>query len=319
MQKSIAKKPFLTRMAFKSAFAVKSFLIRHFRIQKVPILDSVFNAINSQAVGGDMKMFICGGSALSVDIQHFLRISLNVYFLQGYGLTETAAGVTVQSCTDTLDGNVGVLLHCVQAKIKDLPDMGYYSKNFEGELFIRGATLFHGYYKDDEKTKEVFDEDGWFRTGDIFRLNSTGQFQVIGRAKELVKLSQGEYISLAKLQKAYIDVKYVNQIYVHAAMTSRFLVAIVVLDTHQPGYDKVTVDQMLQLLEDKAIELQFNGYERICNCFLTTEEFTPQNGLMTPSLKLVLYKIERRYEKEIKKLLEQNRLRSISERHQHSD
>lgn len=319
MQKNIAKKPFLTRMAFKSAFAIKSFLLDHFRLQKVPILDSVFNAINKQAVGGDMRMFICGGSALSVEIQHFLRISLNVYFLQGYGLTETAAGVTVQSCTDTLDGNVGVLLHCVQAKMKDLPDMGYSSKNFEGELFIRGATLFHGYYKDEQKTKEAFDEDGWFRTGDIFRLNKTGQFQVIGRAKELVKLSQGEYISLAKLQNCYVDVKYVNQIYVHAAMTSRFLVAVVVLDKHQPGYDKVTVDQMLQLLEDKAIEMQFNGYERICNLILTTEEFTPQNGMLTPSLKLVLYKIAKRYEKEIDGLLKENRLRKVSERHQHSD
>ena len=258
MQAQISKKPFLTRMAFNTAFSVKSFFTRNFGIQHVPLLDNVFGGINSAAVGGNMKLFICGGSALSVEIQHFLRIALNVAFVQGYGLTETASGVTVQKYTDTLDGNVGVLLHCVQGKMKDLPDMGYYAKNFEGELYVKGATLFKGYYHDDEKTKEVFDEDGWFKTGDIFRLTKTGQFQIIGRAKELVKLSQGEYISLAKLTKTYVDTKFVNQIYVHAGMESRFLVAVVVLDTKQPGYDKVTVDEMLQLLKEKADEMQLN-------------------------------------------------------------
>lgn len=89
MQKSIQKKPFLTRLAFNTAFSIKSYLTRNFRIQHVPILDNVFKSINTQDVGGNMKMFICGGSALSVEIQHFLRIALNISFIQGYGLTET--------------------------------------------------------------------------------------------------------------------------------------------------------------------------------------------------------------------------------------
>lgn len=319
MQVQISKKPFLTRLAFNTAFSVKSFFTRHFGIQHIPLLDSVFGSVNTAAVGGNMKLFICGGSALSLEIQHFLRIALNVAFVQGYGLTETASGVTVQKYTDTLDGNVGVLLHCVQGKMKDLPDMGYFAKDFEGELYVKGATLFQGYYHDDEKTKEVFDEDGWFKTGDIFRLTKTGQFQIIGRAKELVKLSQGEYISLAKLTKTYVDTQYVNQIYVHAAMESRFLVAVVVLDKKQPGYDKVTVDQMLLLLKEKAVEMELKGFERISNLILTTEEFTPENGLLTPSLKLVLYKIEKKYSNEIKELLKVNRLQQLSQPHPHSE
>lgn len=74
-----------------------------------------------------------------------------------------------------------------------------------------------------KKTKEVLDDEGWFKTGDIFKL------QIIDRAKELVKFSQGEYVSLAKLTKSYVDVKYVNQIYVHVYMHSRFLVAVIVM------------------------------------------------------------------------------------------
>lgn len=317
MQKTLSQKPFMTRLAFNTAFSIKSFLTRHFRIQKVPILDLMFDKINQAAVGGNMKMVICGGSALSVEIQHFLRIALNVSFPQGYGLTETASGVTVQNYKDTLDGNVGVLLHCVQAKMKDIPDMGYYAKNYEGELFLRGATMFKGYYKDEEKTKETYDDEGWFKTGDIFKLTKSGQFLIVGRVKELVKLSQGEYISLTKLTKIYVETKFINQIYIHAGMQSRFLVAIVVLDKAQSGYDKVTVDQMLTLLKEKAAEMKLKGFERISNVKLITDEFTPQNGLLTPSLKLVSYKIEKKYEKEIKELIKVNRLLEISQPRQH--
>ena len=76
---------------------------------------------------------------------------------------------------------------------------------------------------------------------------------------------------------------------------------------------------MLKFLEDKAIEMQINGYERIGNVFLTTEEFSPQNGLLTPSLKLAMYKIAKRYDFEIKRMLPLNRLAQISDRHQRSD
>ena len=319
MQKSLSEKPFLTRLAFNTCFTIKSFLTRNFRIQKVPLLDMMFDKINKAAVGGNMKMVICGGSALSVEIQHFLRIALNVSFPQGYGLTETASGVTVQNYKDTLDGNVGVLLHCVQAKMKYIPDMGYYAKNFEGELFLKGATMFKGYYKDEVKTRETYDDEGWFKTGDIFKLNKTGQFLIVGRVKELVKLSQGEYISLTKLTKIYVDTKFINQIYVHAGMQSRFLVAIVVLDKSQPGYDKVTVDEMLTLLKEKANEMKLKGFERISNVLLITDEFTPQNGLLTPSLKLVSYKIEKKYEKELAELLKVNRLLQISQPRTHKE
>lgn len=113
----------------------------------------MFNKINETAVGGNTNIFVCGGSAISVEIQHFLRIALNISFSQGYGLTETSSGVSIQYHTDTTDGNIGVLLNCVQAKMKDLNDMGYLAENYEGELFVKGKTVFKGYYKDEKKNK----------------------------------------------------------------------------------------------------------------------------------------------------------------------
>lgn len=302
INKGIAQKPFLTRCIFNTAFSIKSFLSSNFHIQHVPLLDNVFKSLN-QVLGGNMKLVISGGAPLSNQIQNFIRIGCNVKFVQGYGLTETTSGTLVQCATDTLNGNVGVPLYCVECKFRDIPDMGYYSKDYQGELLTRGASVFQGYYHDEEKTKDIFEDDGWIKTGDIFQLTKTGQFQVIGRVKELVKLPQGEYISLGKLTSAYSTVKYVNQIYVYAGLQSRFLVAIVVLDPAQPGYDKVTKEEMLKLLDEKADQCHFNGYEKVKDIYITDEAFTTENGLLAPNLKLVNIKIERRYEKELMKMI----------------
>ena len=297
IQAKIAQKPFLVRSLFNAAFAIKSHLSGKFRIQHVPILDKVFGSVQA-ALGGEMRLMISGGAALSPETQNFLRIACNVSFIQGYGLTESTAGTTVQKARDTANGNVGVLLQCTEAKLKSLPDQGYLAKDWSGELLLRGPSIFKGYYKDEEATRQVFD-NGWLKTGDVFKLLPTGQFVVVSRCKDLVKLSQGEYVSLAKLESIYMTCKYVAQIYIHAGMLSRFLVAIVVLDKEHPGYDNVSKEDMLKILDEKATEVKLNGFERIKQVHLTTDQFTPQNGLMTPSLKLCYFKIAKAYEKEI--------------------
>lgn len=297
IQAKIAQKPLLVRGLFNTAFAIKSFLSERFRIQHVPILDAAFGSIRA-AVGGEVRIMISGGAALSPETQNFLRIACNVSFLQGYGLTESTAGTCVQKTTDTANGNVGVLLQCTEAKLKSLPDQGYLASEWAGELLVRGPSIFKGYFKDEEGTQRVFD-NGWFKTGDVFRLLPTGQFTVVSRCKDLVKLSQGEYVSLAKLEAVYSSCKYVSQIYIHAGMLSRFLVAIVVLDKEHPGYDNVSKEEILRLLDEKATEAKLNGFERIKDVYLTTDQFSPQNGLMTPSLKLCYFKIAKHYEKEI--------------------
>lgn len=301
MTKGLAQKPFLVRSIFNAAFSVKSFFSRNFHIRHIPGLDKVFQNFND-AIGGNLKLAICGGAALPVEIQNFVKIACNISFIQGYGLTETAAGTFVQSYTDTNDNNVGVPLYCCSAKLRDVPEMGYFAKNNQGELLVKSATCFQGYYLDQAKTDSVF-EDGWFITGDIYQVTKYGQFQMVGRAKDLVKLTQGEYVSLTKLTEAYSSVQYVNQIFVYAGLHSRFLVAVVVLDPHQPGYDKVTPEQMVELLSERADEKQLNGYEKIKGVHLTLDEFTCENELLTPSLKQVRYKIEQKYENELQALL----------------
>lgn len=300
IQGQIAQKSFLTRTVFNTAFSIKSFITQKFRVQHVPLLDKVFDQV-AAALGGRVRMLICGGSALSAEAQNFLRIACNVAFIQGYGLTESTAGTTVQKWTDVMNGNVGVLLQCSEAKLRDLTDQGYLAKDLSGELLIRGQSIFAGYYNDEEATKEVFD-NGWFKTGDIFHLNETGQFTMIGRAKELIKLSQGEYISLNKLTTVYQSCKYINQIFIYGSMTSRFLVAIVVIDNSQPGFESLTPQEIIRLLDEKAKEANLAGFEKIKAVHLTTSQFTTENGMMTPSMKLCRPMIQRTYQKELDQL-----------------
>ena len=293
IEAKVKEKSKLVQAIFYAAFHTKSFLNKKFRITRVPGLDRVFDSV-TEALGGRVKLFVSGGSALPPDVQRFLRIACRASFVQGYGLTESCSSCCVQTSTDVLDGNCGALLPWAEAKFRSVD--GYNAKDMCGELMVRGPSIFAGYYRDEEATKQVLDESGFYKTGDIFTLNATGQLQMIGRCKELIKLSQGEYVSLQKLQVIYGSADYVKQIYIHASLTSRFLVAVVVVDKENVRVSKAT---LLNALEQKAAEHNLNGYERIKDIVVTTEEFTPDNGMMTPSLKLCGHSISKRYQREL--------------------
>lgn len=137
-----------------------------------------FNKSFLDALGGNIRLLICGMETLDIDLQKFLKGCLNTPFIQGYGLTETAAGALVQCDSDNLEGSVGVPIACCQVKLRDVPEKNLFAKNNQGELLIKGPMVFKKYFNNDDLAKEQF-EDGWFATGDYFQINSTGQFQLI--------------------------------------------------------------------------------------------------------------------------------------------
>ena len=282
------------RSLFYSAFYTKSFLLNTFRIRNVPLLDKVFDSV-CEALGGNVKLFVSGGSALPQEIQSFLRIACRASFIQGYGLTESTSSCCVQRSSDILNSNCGALLPWCEAKFRSVDH--YLAKDMTGELLIRGASIFSGYYKDEKATSDVFTEDGFFKTGDIFTLTKTGQLSMIGRCKDNIKLSQGEYISLQKLYDIYNKASGIKQIYIHAGMESRFLVAIVV-----PEFNGASDATILSNLDNIANQYNLLGYEKIKAVYVTNEEFTNENGMLTPSLKLSSYNIQKYYATEIRNL-----------------
>jgi long-chain acyl-CoA synthetase len=124
-------------------------------------------------------------------------------------------------------------LACVKWRLKDVPDMQYLSSDKpypRGELCMKGSTITSGYYKRPDKTAEAFDEDGWFRTGDVAMIYPNGSVRIIDRSKNIFKLSQGEYIAPEKVENIFALCPFVAQSMVYGDSLKNCCIAIIVPD-----------------------------------------------------------------------------------------
>jgi long-chain acyl-CoA synthetase len=135
-----------------------------------------------EALGGRTKFIICGGAALSAELTNvFAAAGVNV--LEGYGLTETSPVITYNRPHSNRAGTVGQPIPGVEIRLDE-----------DGEILTRGPHVMKGYFRDAEATAEVFDSDGWFRTGDIGEISEDGFLSIRDRKKDLFKLSTGKYV-----------------------------------------------------------------------------------------------------------------------------
>lgn len=153
-----------------------------------------------------MFLMVTGSAPINGDVLNFLKVVFSCPFREGYGQTETSAPATSTRLADPVAGHVGGPIRCVKMRLKDIPEMNYFHTDEypRGEICLKGASIFGGYFKAPEKTKEAFDEEGWLRTGDVGMIFPNGSVKIIDRAKNIFKLSQGEYIAPEKLENVYI-------------------------------------------------------------------------------------------------------------------
>eukprot|EP00817_Percolomonadidae_sp_ATCC50343_P001337 CAMPEP_0117418488 /NCGR_PEP_ID=MMETSP0758-20121206/250_1 /TAXON_ID=63605 /ORGANISM="Percolomonas cosmopolitus, Strain AE-1 (ATCC 50343)" /LENGTH=501 /DNA_ID=CAMNT_0005199003 /DNA_START=344 /DNA_END=1849 /DNA_ORIENTATION=+ len=276
--------------------------------------------------GGNLRLVVSGGAPLGADTHEFLKVALGCDILQGYGLTETCSGGTVQAPGIFRTGNIGHIVPSCEAKLVDVKDMGYTSKDKpcpRGELWLRGNNITQGYYKNPEKTAEAFDKEGWFHTGDVARLNPDGTLSIIDRKKNLVKLAHGEYVALENLEMIYGTSPFVapNSLCVYADSFKNNIVGLMIPQASylegwakENGLGDLSLDKLVKhpkvkaaILADLdriATEKKKKRFERIPNIGIFADEWTPENGLLTASMKLQRTNIAKRYEKEIEELYE---------------
>jgi long-chain acyl-CoA synthetase len=157
-------------------------------------------------MGGNVRFMITGSAPIEPSVLELLKICFCCPFMEGYGLTETSGGSSVTWPNDPNTGHVGGPLPCVKWRLQDVEGMGYFSTDKpypRGELQMKGASVTSGYYKRPDKTKEAFDEDGWFKTGDVAMVYPNGSVKIIDRSKNIFKLSQGEYIAPEKIENIF--------------------------------------------------------------------------------------------------------------------
>jgi len=277
-----------------------------------PLLDSTCFLPFRKLLGGNVRLIMTGSAAIHPEHLKFLRLVFGCPIVEGYGLAESCAASFVTQPGDTEVGHVGGPTPTVEVKLVDLPDIGYFSYDVNhkgeysprGEICLRGPTLFKGYYKDDERTNEVVDSEGFFHTGDIaVRLPHNGAFKLIDRIQGVFKLSNGEFIAANKLELTYGKSRFINQIYIHGDSSKPYLTAIVVpnedfIRKYWAPHNKIdrekSLEEFCQLeklkedilsdMEKKACEDGLAVYEAVKKIHLEPFQWTTED-LLTSSHK----------------------------------
>ncbi|ODV62945.1 acetyl-CoA synthetase-like protein [Ascoidea rubescens DSM 1968] len=193
----------------------------------------IFNKIKKQLGFENLSSIVVGGAPIPFDTIEFLSAIFNIGVLQGYGLTESHSGFSQSFINDFKTfGSNGLIGPCVEMKFRDILDLNYtWDQNRSGEILIRGPIVFSKYYKDDEKTSEAFDNDGWFQTGDIGKLTDDNTLLIIDRVKSFFKLSQGEFVSTERIENFYSSRNsIINQLWIYGDSKRNFLVSIIGLE-----------------------------------------------------------------------------------------
>jgi long-chain acyl-CoA synthetase len=254
----------------------------------------VFSKVRDR-FGGRLRYAFSGGAALSPEVAEFIdNVGIMVY--EGYGLTETSPIACANYRGHRKIGTVGKAIPGVTIKL-DTSVVG--DDSGDGEIIVYGPNVMKGYHNLPEETAAVMTEDGGFRTGDRGSLDRDGYLKITGRIKEQYKLENGKYVVPAPLEEQLQLSPYILQVYIDGA-NKLYNAALVVADKEAiekwAGENGVSGD-FNALLEDEKVraliagELEkyakgFKGYERVKQFALIPEEFTTENGMLTPSLKL---------------------------------
>src|SRR5581483_4084137 len=247
--------------------------------------------LRQELLGGRFIFAMTGSAPTSSELRTWVESLLQMHLLDGYGSTE--AGMVL------FDGEIQ-RPPVVDYKLVDVPDLGYFSTDRphpRGELLLRTENMFPGYYKRAETTANVFDDDGYYRTGDVFAEVGPDRLVYVDRRNNVLKLAQGEFVTLAKLEAVFGNSPLVRQIYVYGNSAQPYLLAVVV--PTDPNTSKSAIAESLQNVARKA---GLQSYEVPRDFIIETEPFTLENGLLTGIRKLAWPKLKQHYGERLEQL-----------------
>lgn len=269
----------------------------------------VFNKMKNH-LGGKCQILLTASAPIDQGVLEFLKIHFCAPIMEAYGQTEATGGEFASGRFDPIMGHVGGPSPCNEFKLVDVPDMKYTSEDVDekgrkcprGEICVRGANVIPGYYKNDEKTKETIDEDGWLLSGDIgMILPGSNALKIFDRKKNIFKLQQGEYVAPEKLENCLKMCPMLADIYVYGDSLQAVLIGIVNADETnvkkfaaankiEGTFEELCVnDQVIGAIR-KDIDNQqkiskFKGFERIKHFYVDPKLFD-SNGLLTTTFKI---------------------------------
>ncbi|MEX2436422.1 MAG: AMP-binding protein, partial [Balneolaceae bacterium] len=269
---------------------------------KHKIADKLVYSKIREMFGGNLQGMVSGGAALSTDVFQFVN-AIGLICVQGYGLTETSPVITVQYPGAMRIGSSGKPLRDVEVKIAE-----------DGEILTRGPNVMKGYYNNEDQTKEVFTEDGWFKTGDVGKIDDEGYLFITDRKKSMFKLSTGKYVAPQNVENQLINSGYIDQVVV-IGYQRKFCSALIV-----PAYDNVKkrlkrdgyepseplsedgkVRELIQGEVDKTNK-QLSPWETVKKFVLLNEPLSIEDGVLTPTMKVKRSVVNEKYNEEIESM-----------------
>ena len=261
----------------------------------------VFKKIR-KSFGGKLRLAISSGASLNENIAKFFS-KIGILILEGYGLTETSPTITVNREHDFKFGTVGKIIPGVKVKIAD-----------NKEILVKGPNVFKGYFKDEDKTKACFNDEGWFHTGDLGFIDNQGFLTVIGREKEMIVTSGGKNVWPEPIENLLNNDRFISQSII-IGDRRKFISALIVPDWQEveiyfkqnslqlQGHDKLIKNHfLLEIIQnriDTKINPELNEVEKIKKFRLLPQEFSQEQGELTATLKLRRHIIDKHYQKTI--------------------
>lgn len=256
---AVAEKPKFVQMLFKTMLATNGFARNSLNIN----LGNKFFGKVQESFGGNLRFAVTAGSRFDEAVaEDFNRLGFTI--IQGYGLTETSGAATATYEADNRVGSVGKPFFNAEVKIEN-PD-----KEGVGEVLIRGAMVFKGYYKNPTATSEVFTEDGWFRSGDLGKFDSDGHLFIVGRAKDVIVLPNGKNVHPEDLEVHYLKSPYVEELAILGIEDATVgkagaekLVAVVVPDFNYLKHEKIANSQSIIKFDLDTLGRDLPEYQRV--------------------------------------------------------
>ncbi|KAF9929432.1 hypothetical protein FBU30_001570 [Linnemannia zychae] len=267
----------------------------------------LFNKVR-MALGGRVNKILTDSAPIAEHVLSFLRIALIVDIAEAYGQTESTASGTMTRAEERKASHVGPPSPNCEIKLVDVPGLNYFATDQpypRGEVCYRGPSVFNGYLKDEEKTREAIDEEGWLHSGDVSFIKENGTLTIIDRVKNVFKLSIGEYVAIEKVEyQISTRLPIAFQLFVHGDSLEACLVAILVPDPDAfPAFaNKVLGSKSNAFISDyqdpklrRAVlmgialagqEAGLKSFEIPKAVFIEPNPFTVEGGILTPTLKI---------------------------------
>ncbi|KAI9029423.1 hypothetical protein DFJ74DRAFT_703232 [Hyaloraphidium curvatum] len=323
----IHKSGYVANALWKVGYEFKRQLLYRFGIitKNTPFDKLLFGRIQAK-MGGCLRGIVTGSAPIPPPVIEWYRIVMGCEVLEGYAQTENCAVSLITRPGDytfPYGSFVGVPFQCNEIKLIDAPEMNYFVTDYphpRGEICSRGAEVMQGYYKQPDKTAETVDKDGWLHSGDVGELLPNGTIKIIDRIKNVLKLAQGEYVAVERVENILSRSDFIMQIFLEGDSLKTYLVGII-----HPDPDRVVAfaeshgklkglsyeqlcdtkdlhDAIMADIRKLAKENELHSFEIPKSLYLEPKPFSMENDLLTPTFKNKRPQLKKFYGGKIKAL-----------------